>query len=44
MLTGKQYLDGDSCSSSEEGEDDNHKNTLKELVGGIYTLYFCGLM
>ena len=33
MLMGKQYLDGDSASSSEEGEDENNKNTVKELVG-----------
>ena len=33
MLTGKPYLDADSCSSSEEGDDENHKNFLKELVG-----------
>ena len=33
MLTGKPYLDGDSASSSEEGEDENNKNNLKELVG-----------
>lgn len=31
MLTGKPYLDGDSASSSEEGEDENNKNNLKEL-------------
>ena len=33
MLTGKPYLDGDSASSSEEGEDENNRNNLKELVG-----------
>ena len=38
MLTGKPYLDGDSASSSEEGEDENNKNNLKELVSNIFCL------
>lgn len=40
MLSGKQYLEGDSCSSSEEGDDENHKNNLKELVssGAVWPL------
>ena len=32
MLSGKQYLEGDSGSSSEEGDGENNKKPIKELV------------